>query len=163
MKKTYFILLFTCLFVSLNAQEKDSGMHFEHNTTWQKILAKAKKEHKYIFVDCFTTWCGPCKIMTYNVFSKAEVGTFFNANFVNVEVQMDKTPKDNEEVTKWYANASAFETQYDVHNYPTYLIFNPMGEIVHRFVGSMPEDDFLAKGKDVVIPEKQYYTQVRKY
>ena len=69
------------------AQEK--GMHFEHNTTWQKILAKAKAEKKYIFVDCFTTWCGPCKQMSANIFPLKEVGDFYNKNFINVKIQLD--------------------------------------------------------------------------
>jgi len=29
--------------------------------TFQQALAKAKKENKMIMMDCYTTWCGPCK------------------------------------------------------------------------------------------------------
>jgi thiol-disulfide isomerase/thioredoxin len=149
------------LAAAANAQEK--GMQFEHNTSWEKVLAKAKAENKYIFVDCYTTWCGPCKMMSSTIFPQAAVGYYYNARFVNAKVQMDKTDKDNDDVKSWYANAQMIENKYDVHAYPTYLIFNPSGEIVHRFVGSMSAEEFLAKGKDLVIPEKQYYTQLRKY
>ncbi len=161
MKKLFLPFMFIVLLVGANAQDK--GMHFEHNTTWEKILAKAKAENKYIFVDCFTTWCGPCKMMSSTIFPKEDIGDYYNAKFVNAKVQMDKTDKDNDDVKSWYANAHMIETKYDVRAYPTYLIFNPQGEIIHRFVGSMDANEFLARGKDLMIPEKQYYTQLRKY
>ncbi len=44
-------------------QSKDSSkvIHFENGLSWEQIKEKAKAEHKYIFVDCYATWCGPCK------------------------------------------------------------------------------------------------------
>ena len=39
----------------------EDGIRFEEKATWQQILDKAKKENKFILVDCYTTWCGPCK------------------------------------------------------------------------------------------------------
>jgi len=64
MKKMLIILFLSPLF--LFAQEV--GIHFEHNTDWQKVKEKAKAEDKFIFVDCYTTWCGPCIWMADNVF-----------------------------------------------------------------------------------------------
>lgn len=161
MKKTLLPFVLTSVFFCVNAQEK--GMHFEHNTSWKSILAKAKAEDKYIFLDCYTTWCGPCKMMSTDVFTNNDVGEYYNTKFVNAEVQMDKTNKDDEYIKSWYATSNEIENKYGVTNYPTYLIFNPEGEIVHRFVGSMDADVFLNIGKDLIIPEKQYYTQLRKY
>lgn len=161
MKKVFLPFMFALLLIGVNAQE--TGMHFEHNKVWNKILAKAKAENKYVFLDCYTTWCGPCKTMSTTIFPKADVGKFYNAKFINAKVQLDKTDKDNADVKSWYADAQMIETKYDVKAYPTYLIFSPNGEVVQRFVGSMTAEDFLAKGKDALVPEKQYYTQLRKY
>lgn len=162
MKKTILPFILALLFINVNAQE--TGMHFEHNTTWKNILAKAKAENKYIFLDCFTTWCGPCKMMSAKIFPTAEVGNFYNAKYINAGAQMDTlAAKDNEEVKSWYATSHEISVKYDVRAYPTYLIFNPNGEIVQRFVGSMDADEFIAKGNEALIPEKQYYTQLRKY
>src|ERR1700712_175825 len=162
MKKAILPLILAFLFVGANAQE--TGMHFEHNTTWQNILAKAKAENKYIFLDCFTTWCGPCKMMSFKIFPTAEVGNFYNAKYINASTQMDTlASKDNAEVKSWYATSHEIAVKYDVRAYPTYLIFNPNGEIVQRFVGSMAADEFITKGNEALIPEKQYYTQLRKY
>ena len=43
------------------------GINFE-KLTLEEALIKAKTENKYVFVDCYTTWCGPCKRMTEFVF-----------------------------------------------------------------------------------------------
>jgi thiol:disulfide interchange protein len=57
---------------------QDVGIKFESHLSWNEILAKAKTENKYIFIDCYTTWCGPCKYMSKNIFTQKEVGDYFN-------------------------------------------------------------------------------------
>jgi thiol-disulfide isomerase/thioredoxin len=161
MKKIISSMLFFGIATFVMAQDK--GMHFEHNTSWEKVLVKAKAENKYIFVDCFTTWCGPCKMMSSTIFPLEEVGTFYNKNFINVKIQLDTTKNDNEEVKSWFAAGKEIATKYRVQAYPTYLMFNPNGEIVHRAVGSSDATAFLAKGADAMNPDKQYYTLKREY
>ena len=58
--------------ISIAVAAQPTGIQFEHNTTWQAVLDKAKQENKYIFVDAFTTWCGPCKMMAKNIFPKPD-------------------------------------------------------------------------------------------
>ena len=161
MKKITVALLLTAFTAFAMAQEK--GMHFEHNTSWEKVLAKAKAENKYIFVDAFTTWCGPCKMMSKNIFPLEDVGTFYNANFINLKIQLDTTKDDNDEVKSWFAAGKEIATKYNVRAFPTYLMFSPNGEIVHRAVGSSDAAKFIAKGQDAINPDKQYYTQKRLY
>lgn len=159
MKKLFFLMLLTPL-LSLAQQ---TGTHFEHNLSWTQAKEKAKKENKYLFVDCFTTWCGPCKYMTATIFPQQKVGDFFNKNFVNIKVQMDKTPKDNEEVKSWYADALSIAKDYKVRAYPTFLIFSPDGELVHQVVGGGEADYFIAKVNKAFKPETQYFTVLKKY
>jgi thioredoxin-related protein len=153
-----FLLAFAPLF--LLAQD---GMKFEHGLSWKEIQAKAKAENKYILMDCFTTWCGPCTYMSQNIFPTKEAGAFFNANFINVKVQFDTTANDSEEVKAWFKDMQEINAKYKIRAYPTYLMFAPNGEAVHRAVGSSPVEDFIAKGKDAMDPEKQYYTQLKRY
>jgi len=60
-----------CFSLSLFAQDKPmmaekgeaaEGMTFVEKP-FDELLALAKKEDKVIFIDAYTTWCGPCKMM----------------------------------------------------------------------------------------------------
>lgn len=158
--KKLILLLLLAPFLGL---AQDKGTHFEHGLSWQQAKEKAKKENKYLLVDCFTTWCGPCKYMSSTIFPQEKMGDFFNKNFVNVKVQFDKTKDDNEEVKNWYADAESMSKEFNVRAYPTFLIFSPQGELVHRIVGGGEADDFIAKAQKALNPETQYYTLIKKY
>ncbi|MGN6509250.1 MAG: thioredoxin fold domain-containing protein [Chitinophaga sp.] len=157
MKKLLFMLLM------LPAFSFAQGVDFEKGLSWEQVMAKAKAENKYVFVDCFTTWCGPCKYMTEQVFPKAEMGKFFNEKFISVKVQMDKTAGDNEHVKNWYADAAMIAKEYSINAYPTFLYFSPDGKIVHRVVGGGEAAEFIAKSEKAFNPATQYYTQLAKY
>ncbi|MET3877668.1 thioredoxin domain-containing protein [Chitinophaga sp. OAE865] len=158
--KKLFLLAFL---LPLLAVAQDKGMHFEHGSSWADVQAKAKAENKYIFVDCFTTWCGPCKFMSANIFPQEKVGSFMNDKFINVKVQMDQTDKDNEEVKSWYAAAKQIEKDYAIRAYPTFLIFAPDGHIVDRQVGGAEADQFIERCAASLNPATQYYTQLDLY
>lgn len=155
------ILLFFLL--PLFSFSQETGIQFEHSKNRNQIKAKAKAENKYIFVDAFTTWCGPCKWMAANIFPQQQVGEFFNKNFVNLKLQMDQTDIDDEYVKSWYAEAIRFQKEYSVVAFPTFLIFNPDGELVHRIIGGSEADGFIAKAKDGLNPETQYVTLVKRF
>ena len=71
------------------ALKKAEGIVF-FKGTWQQALEQARKENKLIFMDCYTSWCGPCKMLAKEVFTDPEVAAFFNEKFVNVKVDMEK-------------------------------------------------------------------------
>lgn len=156
-------LILFLLFIPLISVAQEKGIHFEHNTTWENIKAQAKAENKHIFVDCYTTWCGPCKWMSDNVFVQEEVGEFFNKNFVNLKLQFDETKNDSEDVKSWYAEAKRFDKDYNINAYPTFLIFNPNGELVDKVVGGNEAEPFIARIEKTLNPETQYYTIKKQY
>ena len=83
-----FIVLIWCFwFVGVDAQNR-SIVFREGN--WEKILKQAKKEKNLIFVDCYTSWCGPCKMLAKNVFTQDKVADFYNTEFVCVKMDMEK-------------------------------------------------------------------------
>ena len=158
MKKALFILFFVP-FISIGQQ----GIEFQHGLSWQQIIQKAKAENKYIFVDAFATWCGPCKYMAAKIFPQEQVGELFNSNFISVKVQMDTSAKDNDDVKKWYAGASLISKEYKIKAYPTFLFFSPEGKIVHRVVGSMEADELNTKAKNALNESTQYYSLLNQY
>lgn len=174
MKKTILILLFVPLFSlaqkakKINAKPavkvETAGVHFQHKiTNWDALIAQAKKDNKFIFVDCFTTWCGPCKYVSTKVFPMSNVGDFFNKNFINVGLQIDETLKDNQDVVATRRVAKEIESKYNIGVYPTFLIFNNDGELVHKFVGAGDDKFMIENAKNGLSKETQYYTLVNEF
>ena len=149
---------------SLTKAQDETGIRFEKGLNWSQIREKAKKENKYIFLDGFTTWCGPCKMMAKDIFPQAKVGEFFNSNFINVAVQFDVTKKDNQEVKSWYKDAAEIQKTYAINSYPSYLFFSPQGELVHAIHSAIPDpDEFIRLAGDAIDPKKQFLTLKKQY
>jgi thioredoxin-related protein len=161
MKRVFFLLV---LVPFLLKAQQDTGVHFENGLGWAAIQAKAKAENKYIFMDCYTTWCGPCRFMATEIFPRQESGSYFNDKFVSVTVQLDSTAKDADNIKAWYADGHDIAGKYNVRAYPTYLIFAPDGHVVHRLVGSrLTPKDFIADVSEAFDTTKQYYTLLDEY
>ena len=89
MKKLVFlVLLLVAVTWSVNAQNR--SINFEQTKEWKRIVKKAKKEKKLVFIDCYTSWCGPCKMLASKIFTQDAVADFFNENFVNTKYDMEK-------------------------------------------------------------------------
>lgn len=142
---------------------QNTGIHFEENNNWIQVLAKAKAEHKYIFVDCYATWCVPCKAMETNIYPEKGVGDVYSKQFISVKLQMDKNASDNEQTKSWYGLADHFTTVYTVNAYPTFLFFDPDGNPVHKAVGSLDGKGFIQLAADAQNPDKQYYSILKDF
>lgn len=127
MTKTTFIVI--SLFFSSFAISQ--GIEFEH-VSWKEVLEKAKQTNKPIFVDVYTSWCGPCKKMSKDIFSLTEVGKVYNANFICYQIDAEKG--EGLEIAK----------RYEVMSYPTYLFIKPDGSLFSRSTGFMVADKFIA-------------------
>ena len=84
--KKFLILILCCLGTLTSRAE---GINF-FNGNLQDALKKAKSENKLVFVDFMATWCGPCKTLATKVFPDKEIGDYFNARFVCVQIDVDK-------------------------------------------------------------------------
>jgi thioredoxin-related protein len=127
MKSRYCLLaLLVCCVNLLLAQ----GINFADGD-WKSVLAKAKNSNKLIFIDVYTTWCGPCKMMARDVFPNEKVGSKFNASFVNYKIDAEK------------GEGIDLARKYNVRAYPNFLFVNGDGELVHRVIGYHPADQFL--------------------
>lgn len=138
------------------------GVHFESGLSWGQVLAKAKAENKYVFVDCYASWCGPCKMMDRDVYPNDTVGEAMNS-FVCVKAQLDTSKNDDEAVKSWYADAHRLMTTYKIGAFPTFLFFSPDGELVHRGLGYHEPEAFVRLATDAMDPHKQYYALVAGY
>lgn len=152
MKKLLLLIMLTPLLIM--GQHK--GIQFEKELNWEQVKAKAKKENKYIFLDCYATWCGPCKRMDTEVYINDTVGNLFNEKFVSVKLQMDETERDTKEAKSWRKDADAIAKQYRIQNYPTYVFLSPEGHIVHKEIGFKHPGDFISIAQTATVPGKTY-------
>ncbi|TXE13120.1 thioredoxin [Seonamhaeicola algicola] len=126
------------------------GVSFEHSS-FNEALAKAKKENKLLFMDCFTTWCGPCKWMTKEIFPQEEVGNFFNENFISIKVDMEK------------GEGIDLNKKYGVQAYPTLLFIDGNGNAVHKLVGGKQAEDLIEGAKSALNPNLRIDVLKEKY
>ena len=163
MKRILILFLPLTVFSLFAIAQTDTGVHFEDSLTWRQILEKAKRENKFIFLDCFASWCGPCKQMDQIVYTSGELGDYMNSRFISVKVQFDTTAHDDAFVQTWYADARAIMQTYHIRAFPSFLFFAPDGSIVHRDLGYHDGDQFLQLAKDAQDPGLQYYTLLKRF
>lgn len=125
------------LLVALFAVSATYGQGIEfQGKSYDEVLKMAKKQKKLIFVDIFTSWCGPCKHMSANIFTQEKAGTFYNAHFLNIKLDAEKSDDGKKVASKFGVNA-----------YPTFLFINGDGELVYRFLGGRTVDQFVDEGQ----------------
>ena len=148
--KKYFALSILLIFIAGLSNAQNRSIEFNHGT-FKEILAKAKKENKMIYIDCFTTWCGPCKFMAKSIFTNDSVADFYNQNFINAKIDMEKG--EGLDIAK----------KYQVHNYPTMLYLNADGIQLHRVCGSSESDEFIQSGKVALDPAQRLAASTEKF
>ena len=91
-----------------------------------------------VFLDCYTTWCGPCKFMSEKVFTQKEAGDYFNTKFVNIKIDMEKG--EGIDIRKYYK----------IKAYPTFLILDSKGKEIGRFEGGGYLEPFIQRVEKVL-------------
>lgn len=114
----------------------EPGIQFS-DAAWKTQLAKAKAENKIVFLDAYTSWCGPCKMLQKNVFTKKEIGDFFNKEFINVKIDMEK------------GEGPDLALQYPLEGYPTLLFIDGDGKVVKKVLGYQTPEELLSIGQGV--------------
>lgn len=136
MKNTIMILVAAISFGStLTAQISFSPL------SYQEGFEKAKQNNQLLFVDVFTTWCGPCKMLSSNVFPDEELGNVMNQSFVNIKVDGDDE-----------SNYGMME-QFEVSAFPTMLLIDPRTDRVRKIEGYVQADEIIREANYALDPE----------
>ena len=141
-------ILSVCVFATVQAQE---GIRFNSQGEFKAVLAESAKTGKLIFMDCYTSWCAPCKWMEKNVFVNDTVAAFYNARFVNYKMDMEK------------GEGPALNKRYGVKVYPTYLFLNGKGEVVHKATSRMEADKFMDEARKALDPKRSFTALEKKF
>jgi len=133
-------ILCFCLLLSLlrpaHAQQ-GNGIRF-FSGSWKQLLATARAKHLPVFVDVYTDWCGPCKLMEKDIFPSPEVGRFYNANFISYRLNAEK------------GEGPGIAKAFGVSAYPTWLYLDPKGVLRSKRTDYMPAADFIAAAKSAL-------------
>lgn len=118
--------------LSITLLRAQDGVKFE-SLTFKEALEKAKAENRWVFLDAYTSWCGPCKVMAEQVFTQAKAGVFFNSRFVNVKYDMEKG--EGPELAK----------KLGIGAYPTFVLIRPDGVVHDKLVGGADVDGIIRR------------------
>jgi len=97
---------------------------------WDTVLKRAKAENKYIYIDFFTTWCGPCKEMDKTTYVDDRV-VEFSKTIIPVKFDAEK------------GKGKELAEKYRISFYPSQIVIDPDGEEVDRFLGMLGPEDFM--------------------
>ena len=151
--KKLFVLIVLMAGIVWGEEAQSKGITFEQTKEWKKVLKKAKKEKKLIFIDCYTSWCGPCKMLSSQVFTREDVGNQFNADFVNVKYDMEKD-----------ADGVMLKDKFEVKAFPTLVFVDPnTQQVVHKMVGAGSAEWLMEGGKIAKDPQNNLRGLTKRY
>lgn len=150
MIKRIFISIVLILFNYSGLFAQSDGIKF-FNGTFEQALQQSKKDNMLLIIDCYTTWCGPCKNMTDNVFTTKTCGDFFNGKFVFFKIDMEK------------GEGIELKKRFAVRAFPTFLILNGDGVEQHRLVGGGTAETFIERVKLGVNPKTSFVGLTKRY
>lgn len=114
--------------------------------TMNEALAAQKKQPKKIFMDAYTTWCGPCKLLDKNTFTNKDVINYINTHYYAVKFNAEGT----EEVTykdfkytnpnfdpsrKGRNSQHFFANALKITGYPSLVFFDEQSNVIAPIMG----------------------------
>jgi thiol:disulfide interchange protein len=100
--------------------------------SFEEALARSRSEKKLVFVDFYADWCGWCTRMDEDVFMNARVRRAL-LDLIPIKVDVEN------------GGGRGVATRYRVSGLPTFLLLNGDGEVVKRFDGYLPVEEFLVR------------------
>lgn len=122
--------------------------------TLDEALGKQRKNPKPIFMDVYTDWCGPCKMLDQNTFQDKAISDYLTANYYAVKFNAE----GNSSITyrgvtytnpgfdsnrKGRNSAHDFTKFLKVAGYPSMYIIDKKGEVQEPIVGYRTPDELL--------------------
>lgn len=91
------------------------------------------KTNRYVFVDFYADWCGPCKMLSPVIDQIAQ--EYENKNILFAKVNIDR----NREVAM----------MFNIQSIPTMMIFR-LGNVENSLIGYKPKEDIKRMINDVI-------------
>lgn len=138
------ITLFVVLLSGGMLIAQNSSIHLV-KPDWKKVVSQAAREGKFIFVDCNTSWCGPCKVLAQKVFTIDSVADYFNTHFVSVSYDVEKHPRP------------PFEAMPEIRAFPTLWFIDPESlQPVYGYTGAPDAGKLMQLARAARDPEQNF-------
>jgi thiol:disulfide interchange protein len=100
-------------------------VRFTQSVMLDDALKLAKAQNKPVFVDFYTDWCAPCKLMDEYVFTDPPFAAYINTNFVSYKFDCSNF------------DADPYMKRYKIQGYPTLMFISPTGKILASHFGGL--------------------------
>ncbi len=169
MKKVLILGLLAIASLAVNAQAKKAAptgitehapaqVEEIHWVTINELPALMAKQPRKVFMDVYTSWCGPCKMMLANTFHNPAIVKYVNENFYAVKFNAEGNEvvkfKGNDFLNPGYDPAKA-NSRNSTHDfalaiapvqtriaYPTVVYFDEQLNIIAPLQGYYPPEQF---------------------
>lgn len=106
--------------------EEAAGMF--SNLGFDAALKQAATEQKFVFVDFYTTWCGPCKMLDQKTWKDPQVIALITSKAIPLKIDAEKE--------------ADLSKRYRINVYPSLLVIRPDGSEVDRIIGFKESEPF---------------------
>ncbi|MCT4586350.1 MAG: thioredoxin family protein [Carboxylicivirga sp.] len=128
------IIITIAMLVVLSVSASAQGIKFFEGS-YAEAQAKAQAEGKAIFMDFYTAWCGPCKMMAKKYFTLETVGSVYNTKYICLKVDAEK------------GEGPKLAKKYGVNAYPTLVYAKADGTPTNVVKGAKNEEELLNLAK----------------
>jgi thioredoxin-related protein len=108
---------------------------------WNDGLKEAGETQRPILVDVYTDWCGWCKRMDRDVYSRSDVREYLSKRFVPVRLNAESGSPATYEGKN--LNSRSLAARFRVSGYPTTVFLRSGGEHLVNVPGYVDGDRFL--------------------
>jgi thiol-disulfide isomerase/thioredoxin len=103
--------------------------------SYESALKEAAATKKLVFIDFYTTWCGPCKMMDQSTFKDPWVVQWMTEKAISLKVDAERDLK--------------LADKFKVEFYPTLVFLNAKGEVIDTLFGYISPKEFRNAAKDL--------------
>ena len=108
---------------------------------WDRGLEEAKTSGRPMLVDVYTEWCGWCRRMDADVYSRPEIRDYLRDRFVMVKLDAEASDPARYEGRSFTSRTLA--ARFGVSGYPTTIFLRPAGDHLVNVPGYVDADRFL--------------------
>jgi thioredoxin-related protein len=132
------VLLSSLLLSSARPAESSGSLAWR---SWDAGLREAGASGRPILVDIYTDWCGWCRRMDADVYSRADVQDYLSRRFVTIKLDAESS-RSAGYMGRTYTSRS-LASAFGVTGYPTTVFLRPGGEHLVNVPGYVKSDRFL--------------------